>query len=150
MSPSLVVQISPVAGNEDLPLPRQFSRAAAGYDLSAAVREPMVLPPGSYRVVPTGVRVALPEGFEAQVRPRSGLAARHGIGLLNSPGTIDSDYRGEIHVILFNFGTEPFTIRRGERIAQMIVARVEAIEWTVVDTLESTERGEGGFGHTGR
>lgn len=147
---SVRVSVARVPGTEDLPLPRRHSRSAAGYDLLAAVQAPLVLPPGGFSVVPTGLRIALPEGFEAQVRPRSGLAARHGLGLLNAPGTIDSDYRGEIHVILFNFGAEPFTVRRGDRIAQLVVARVEVLEWEAVDTLDATERGEGGFGHTGR
>lgn len=144
------ISIARVPGTDDLPLPRRFSQTAAGYDLTAAVQEPVVLPPGGFGLVPTGIRIALPQGFEAQVRPRSGLAARYGVGLLNSPGTIDSDYRGEVSVILFNFGREPFVVRRGDRIAQMIVARVETVEWEAVETLEATERGEGGFGHTGR
>lgn len=136
----------------DLPLPAYQTEHAAGLDLQAAVADdaPMTLAPGCWALVPTGLAIALPVGFEAQVRPRSGLAAKHGIGVLNGPGTIDADYRGEIKVILFNFSQEPFVIRRGERIAQMVVARVEHLHWEPVAELPATERGAGGFGHTGR
>jgi dUTP pyrophosphatase len=118
-------------------------------DLRAAVTDPLVIAPHAVTLVPTGLRIALPEGFEAQIRPRSGLALRHGIGLLNSPGTIDSDYRGPIQAILFNFSDIPFTINRGDRIAQMIVARVERVHWVEVTAVDETSRGSGGFGHTG-
>lgn len=134
---------------EDLPLPKYMTAGAAGMDLRAAVREDLILSPGEYRPVPTGLCVALPEGFEAQIRPRSGLALKHGITLLNTPGTIDADYRGEIQILLINFGKEPFTVRRGDRIAQMVIGRVYQGTITLVDTLDQTTRNEGGFGHTG-
>ena len=134
----------------DLPLPSYQTDGSAGVDLYAAVREPVTLQPGERALIPTGIRIALPPGYEAQVRPRSGLAVRHGIGMVNAPGTIDSDYRGEVQVILVNLGQEPFTIRRGERIAQMVVAPVVRVEWERVDELPPTSRGDGGFGHTGR
>ncbi len=137
---------------EGLPLPAYQSAHAAGLDLLAAVPEnaPLVLAPGKHAMVPTGLAIALPEGFEAQVRPRSGLAAKHGVTVLNSPGTVDADYRGEIQVILINHGSEPFTIRRGERIAQMVIAPVVQAELNPVSTLPDTGRGSGGFGSTGR
>jgi len=134
----------------DLPLPSYRTSGSAGVDLYAAVQEPVVLQPGERRLIPTGIHIALPPGYEAQIRPRSGLALHHGIGMVNSPGTIDSDYRGEIGVILINWGSEPFTIHRGDRIAQLIVAPVAHIEWEECDQLPDTERGTGGFGHTGR
>ena len=134
----------------DLPLPSYRTSDSAGVDLYAAVSEPVVLMPGERKLIPTGIHIALPPGYEAQVRPRSGLALQYGIGMVNSPGTIDSDYRGEIAVILINWGSEPFTIQRGDRIAQLIVAPVAHIEWDETDSLPESERGEGGFGHTGR
>ena len=143
------MQIQRIKGNEDLPLPEYMSSGASGIDLYAAVTEPLVIPPKEVAMIPIGIRIALPEGYEAQVRPRSGLAAKHGIGVLNSPGTVDSDYRGEIKIILFNFGKEPFTVNRGDRVAQMVIARVERVELIEKDQLEDTERGSGGFGHTG-
>lgn len=143
------VQVAHVEGAEDLPLPAYETSHAAGMDLRAAVEIPRILLPGERDAVPTGLRIALPEGYEAQVRPRSGMALRHGIGMVNAPGTIDADYRGEIRVILINHGREPFTINRGDRIAQLIVAPVVRIEWEAVEELEATARGEGGFGHTG-
>lgn len=143
------VQVLQVPGCEDLPLPAYATTLAAGVDLPAAVMEPVTLLPGERRLIPTGLRIALPEGYEAQVRPRSGLAIRHGIGMVNSPGTIDADYRGEIQVILINLGQEPFTIRRGDRIAQMVIAPVTRVVWVMADTLDETARGDGGFGHTG-
>jgi dUTP pyrophosphatase len=135
----------------DLPLPRQESAGAAGLDLLAAVdaREPLELPPGEHVLVPTGLCLEIPEGFEAQVRPRSGLAFRHGVTVLNSPGTIDSDYRGEIGVILINHGRRAFRIERGMRIAQMVFARVEPAVLVAADDLDTTMRGTGGFGSTG-
>ena len=136
-------------GNEDLPLPGYMSPGASGMDLYAAVTNPVIIPPGEVALIPIGIRIALPEGFEAQVRPRSGLAVKYGIGILNSPGTIDSDYRGEIKVIAFNFGKEPFAVNRGERIAQMIITRVARAVLVERDDLEDTQRGTGGFGHTG-
>jgi dUTP pyrophosphatase len=135
-----------------LPLPAYQSAHAAGLDLLAAVPQdtPLVLAPGKHAMVPTGLAIALPKRFEAQVRPRSGLAATHGVTVLNSPGTIDADYRGEVSVILINHGAEPFTIRRGERIAQMVIAPVVQARLNPVDSLPDTSRGSGGFGSTGR
>ncbi len=133
----------------DAVLPRAMTEHAAGYDLAAAIDEPVTLPPLGRARVGTGIVVALPEGYEAQVRPRSGLALRHGVTLLNSPGTIDADYRGEIGVILVNLGAEPVTIRSGDRVAQMVVAAVRSVEWLEVEDLDPTRRGGGGFGHTG-
>lgn len=133
----------------DLPLPEQASPGSAGLDLRAAVAEDHVLAPGERMLVPTGLVLELPRGWEGQVRPRSGLAIRHGISLLNSPGTIDSDYRGEVQVVLANLGGEPFTIRRGDRIAQLVVASVSRVEVLEASEVSTTERGSGGFGSTG-
>ncbi|MBM4310029.1 MAG: dUTP diphosphatase [Deltaproteobacteria bacterium] len=144
------VLIKQLPGSEDLPLPRYMTPHAAGMDLYAALDADIVLAPGERALVPAGIAIALPEGFEAQIRPRSGLAAAHGITLLNAPGTIDADYRGEIKIIMANLGQEPFTVRRGERIAQMVVAPVAAAQLNVVEDLPETGRGSGGFGHTGR
>jgi len=144
------VQIKQLPGSEDLPLPRYMTPHAAGMDLYAAVTDDEVLEPGQRALVPAGISIALPEGCEAQIRPRSGLAALHGLTLLNAPGTIDADYRGEIKMILANLGSEPFTIRRGERIAQMVIAPIVAARLQAVETLPETGRGSGGFGHTGR
>ena len=137
---------------EGLPLPAYETPGSAGMDLRAAVAEeaPVTLAPGARALIPTGLRIALEPGFEAQVRPRSGLALKHGLTCLNSPGTIDSDYRGEVGVILANLGSEPFVIRRGERIAQMVIARHERVQWSEVKSLDETVRGEGGFGSTGQ
>lgn len=137
---------------QDLPLPAYETPGSAGMDLRAAVAddEPLVLRPGARAMVPTGLALALPQGFEAQVRPRSGLAAKAGVTCLNTPGTVDSDYRGEVKVILINLGAEDFVIRRGERIAQMVVAPVVQASWDEVEALDETARGEGGFGSTGR
>ncbi len=132
----------------EFPLPAYATQGSAGVDLRAS--EPCVIPPGGRALVPTGLRIALPEGYEAQVRPRSGLALKHGVTLLNSPGTIDSDYRGEIGVILINLGQEPFSIQPGDRIAQMVFAPVTRGVWDEVETLDETERGAGGFGSTGQ
>jgi dUTP pyrophosphatase len=146
------VDIRQLPHAEGLPLPAYQSAQAAGLDLLAAIPEhaPLVLAPGKHAMVPTGLAIALPEGFEAQVRPRSGLAAKHGVTVLNSPGTVDADYRGEIQVILINHGAEPFTIKRGERIAQMVIAAVVQAKFVAVATLSDTDRGGGGFGSTGR
>ncbi len=133
----------------DLPLPTYATDGAAGMDICAAVHEPLELPPGGIVIVPTAVAIALPPGYECQVRSRSGLAARYGVFALNSPGTIDSDYRGEIRIILANFGKETFWIRRGDRIAQLVIARYERVQWQLVDELPSTSRGDAGFGSTG-
>ena len=130
-------------------LPSYATVLSAGMDLRANLDTPIVLQPLERTLVPTGLFIALPEGYEAQVRPRSGLAAKHGITVLNTPGTIDADYRGEIKVILVNLSNEPFTINPGERIAQMVVARYEKVEWNEVESLDETERGAGGFGSTG-
>lgn len=132
------------------PLPQYATPLSAGLDLRANLDALITLQPMERRLVPTGLRIALPEGYEAQVRPRSGLALKHGITLLNTPGTIDADYRGEIGVIMVNLSTEPFTIADGERIAQLVIARYEQAEWLETDALDETERGEGGFGHTGK
>ena len=131
------------------PLPAYATPQSAGLDLRANIDSSIVLQPLERRLVPTGLRIALPEGVEAQIRPRSGLALKHGITVLNSPGTIDADYRGEVMVLLINFSNEPFTVNDGERIAQMVVARHEQVEMEVVKTLDETERGTGGYGHTG-
>lgn len=131
-------------------LPRYATLQSAGLDLQANIEDPITIGSLERVMVPTGLFIALPEGYEAQIRPRSGLAAKHGITVLNSPGTIDADYRGEIKVVLVNLSTEAFTINNGERIAQMVVAKCEQAEWEQVETLDTTERGEGGFGHTGR
>jgi len=143
------VQVQREPGCEDIPLPVYQTDGSAGMDLRAAVPEPLTIAPGQRALVPTGLRIALPAGFEAQLRPRSGLALRHGVTLPNAPATIDSDYRGPVNVILWNAGTEPFEIGRGDRIAQMVVARVERAEWVEVADVSATPRGEGGFGHTG-
>ena len=137
----------PKAG--DLPLPAYMSEGASGMDLPACVDEPVEIPPGERRLIPTGLSISLPLGCEAQIRPRSGLALKHGITVLNTPGTIDSDYRGEICVILANLGDSTFTVGRGDRIAQMVIARVERAELHVAEDIDETEREAGGFGHTG-
>ena len=131
------------------PLPAYETEGSAGMDLRAALDEPVVLTPLQRAMIPTGLRIALPQGYECQIRPRSGLAAKHGITVLNSPGTIDADYRGEIKVILVNLSNEPFTINPGERVCQMVISRYSRAEWVQVETLDETERGSGGFGHTG-
>ena len=133
----------------DLPLPAYMSEGAAGMDLYANVKEEVTVEKDSIKLIPTGIRIALPEGFEAQIRPRSGLALKNGISLVNSPGTIDSDYRGEIGVIVINLGENDFVVKRGDRIAQMVINRYEKVEWTECADLDETERGEGGFGHSG-
>lgn len=132
------------------PLPQYATVQSAGLDLRANLDTSITLLPMERRLIPTGLRIALPQGYEAQVRPRSGLALKHGITLLNTPGTIDADYRGEIGIILVNLSTEPFTIVDGDRIAQLVIARYEQAEWTEVSSLDVTERGEGGFGHSGK
>lgn len=143
------VRVSRVPGTEDLPLPAYATRDAAGLDLVAAVDGELVLEPGARALVPTGLRLAIPRGYEAQVRPRSGLALRHGILLPNAPGTIDADYRGEVQVIVWNAGAAPFVVKRGDRIAQLVVAPVVQARLEPVPELDPTERGDGGFGHTG-
>jgi dUTP pyrophosphatase len=150
MKPQIPVRRLPHA--EGLPLPAYETPGAAGMDLRAAIPEdqPMTLRPGARDRAPTGLCIAVPEGFEAQIRPRSGLAAKAGVTCLNTPGTIDSDYRGEVQVILINLGAEDFVIRRGDRIAQMVIAPVASAAWLEVDSLDDTARGVGGFGSTGR
>ena len=152
MSAQVTIEIRQLPHGEGLPLPAYQSAHAAGLDLLAAVPAdaPLVLSPGQHALVPTGLAIALPEGFEAQVRPRSGLAAKHGVTVLNAPGTVDADYRGEVSVILINHGSAPFTIARGERIAQMVIAQVANAELVPVVSLAPTDRGGGGFGSTGR
>jgi dUTP pyrophosphatase len=130
-------------------LPAQLSEGAAGLDLAAAVSEAVAIPPGGFAQIPCGFALAIPDGFEGQVRPRSGLAARHGVTVLNAPGTIDSDYRGEIQVLLVNHGANPFLVTTGMRIAQLVVAPVVRVQWVEQAELPGTERGSGGFGHTG-
>ncbi len=132
------------------PLPEYATAFAAGMDLRANLEQPVTLKPLERALVPTGIHVQLPEGYEAQIRPRSGLAIKYGISIVNSPGTIDADYRGEIRVILVNLSTENFTIKNGERICQMVVAQHARVEWERVESLDETERGAGGFGHTGK
>jgi dUTP pyrophosphatase len=152
VSSNVTIDIRQLPHAEGLALPAYQSAHAAGLDLVAAVAEraPMTLAPGQSALVPTGLTIALPPGYEAQVRPRSGLAAKHGVTVLNSPGTIDADYRGEIGVLLINHGAAPFTIRRGERVAQMVIASVVQAELVPVISLSATDRGSGGFGSTGR
>jgi dUTP pyrophosphatase len=152
LSASIKIEIRQLPHGEGLALPAYQSAHAAGLDLLAAVPEdaPVLLAPGKYALIPTGLTIALPPGHEAQVRPRSGLAAKHGITVLNSPGTVDADYRGEIGVLLINHGDAPFSIRRGERIAQMVIASVIQAELVPTTSLSATERGSGGFGSTGR
>jgi len=146
----VVLRVERLPGTSDLPAPRYMSEWAAGLDLCAAVEGSVTLAPGRYAVVPTGIRIALPAGYEAQLRPRSGLAAQHGVTVLNAPGTIDADYRGEVRAILINHGAEPFVIHRGDRIAQLVVAPAPRVEVELVDELNETQRGSGGFGHTGQ
>ncbi|MDC9822684.1 dUTP diphosphatase [Devosia sp. ZB163] len=152
MTGRLPVQFIWLEHGRGLEAPRQQSEGAAGVDLLAAlaVSETMTIAPGKRALVPTGMAIALPPGYEAQVRPRSGLAAKHGVTVLNTPGTIDADYRGEIKVILINLGEAPFEIRRGDRIAQMVVAPVTAVQFELREALDETQRGSGGFGSTGR
>ena len=143
------VAIRRLAHGAELPLPERATAESAGVDLLAAVTEPVVLRPGARAAIPSGIAISLPRGFEAQVRPRSGLAAAHGVTVLNSPGTIDADYHGEIGVILVNLGEDTFTVERGMRIAQMVVAPVNTVAWHEVGTLPDSARGGGGFGSTG-
>jgi dUTP pyrophosphatase len=143
------VLITRLNGSEDLPLPRYMTDHAAGMDIVAAVTEHIVIAPGERALIPTGIAIALPEGYEAQIRPRSGLALRDGVTLLNTPGTVDADYRGEVRLVVINHGKEPFAVCRGDRIAQMVVAPVSRVSWDLQRELPGTGRGSGGFGHTG-
>ena len=144
------VAIKRIRPEAETPFPCYMTSHSAGMDLFADLTEEITLFPGSRTLVPTGIAIALPNGYEAQIRPRSGLALKHGIALVNSPGTIDSDYRGEIAVIMINHGSEPFVVKPGERVAQMVIARFSRVEWQETAELASTSRGEGGFGHTGK
>lgn len=146
-NPVLRIEILP--GNEDLGLPSYATEGSAGMDLKAALTETMVLPPGERGVIPTGLKMAIPPGFEGCVRPRSGLALKHGLTLTNSPGTIDSDYRGEVKVLVINLGKEPVSFKRGDRIAQLLIMPVARVQVMKVENLDDTSRGAGGFGHTG-
>ncbi len=149
MSDNLTVEIKQLRNSDGIPLPHYQTEHSAGVDLCAAITGETDIMPGTWKLIPTGIAVAIPEGYEGQVRPRSGLALKHGIGMLNAPGTIDADYRGEIGVILFNFSDRPFTVRRGDRIAQIVFVKVARAEFRKVDALNDTARGTGGFGHTG-
>ncbi|HEX9944004.1 MAG TPA: dUTP diphosphatase [Thermoanaerobaculia bacterium] len=143
------VRIKRLPAARGLPLPSHASPGSAGFDLRAAIAEEVVLRPGERLLVPTGLVLEIPPGWEGQVRPRSGLALRHGIGLVNAPGTIDSDYRGEVAVILVNLGEAPFSLRRGDRVAQLVISRVESVEWEETESLNESGRGDSGFGSTG-
>ena len=144
-----IVRLRPET-DSDIPLPRYMTSQSAGMDLCAAIKEDLILNKGELILIPTGFAIALPEGFEAQIRPRSGLAIKHGIGLINSPGTIDTDYRGEIKIAVINLGGKPYTFRRSDRIAQMVIKKVYFAELEIVEELDETKRNTGGFGHTGK
>jgi len=148
-SPGVRIEVKQLPGARDLPLPTYETPGAAGMDLRAAVVEDLILSPGEICRVPTGIAVAIPDGYEGQIRPRSGLALKHGIGMVNAPGTIDADYRGEIGLVLINWGTAPFTVQRGDRVAQMVISRVFRADVILRDELDETDRGAGGFGHSG-
>ena len=145
----LNVQVKRLPHGKDIPLPKYMSEHAAGMDLYAGVNPEIVIPPGEWKLVPTGISIALPEGYEAQVRPRSGMALKQGVSILNTPVTVDADYRGEVSVILMNHSKEDLVIKRGDRVAQMIINKVERIEFQEVKELPQSNRGSGGFGHTG-
>ena len=150
MQERAIIPIAKTDGGRDLPLPEHASEGAAGVDLRAALDGEIEIQPLQRAIIPTGIRLAVPRGFEAQVRPRSGLAADYGITLLNSPGTVDSDYRGEVRVVLINLGDRPYIVKRGDRIAQLVVSPVVRVEWALQEELDETRRSGGGFGHTGR
>jgi dUTP pyrophosphatase len=143
------IKVKQLDGAQNIPLPLYESDGASGMDIRACVKDPIIIKPGEIVFIPTGLAVSIPLGFEGQIRPRSGLALNHGIGMVNSPGTIDSDYRGEIGIIMINWGKAPFMVQRGDRIAQMILCKVYRGNITIVEDLDSTERGNGGFGHSG-
>jgi dUTP pyrophosphatase len=145
----IIVKVKRLHDIEDIPLPVYESQGSSGMDIRAAVKEHVLLKPGEIKLIPTGLAVSVPPGYEAQIRPRSGLALHHGIGMVNSPGTIDSDYRGEISIIMINWGTEAFEIKSGDRIAQMVFSRVYRTDLVEVNDLDATSRGHGSFGHTG-
>ena len=144
------IMLKKLEGCEDIPLPKHMTPHSAGMDIFTAVKEEVVIEPGKRALLPTGIAIALPPGIEAQIRPRSGLAIKNGIGLLNSPGTIDADYRGEVKIGLVNLGPKPYTIQRGDRVAQLVVAAVQRAGLQVVAELDTTQRQTGGFGHTGK
>ncbi len=146
----ITIQVKRLPHAMGLELPKQMTPGSSGADLAAAIDTPLILEPGKFALVPTGLIVEIPLGYEMQVRPRSGLAAKNGVSVLNTPGTVDADYRGEVKVILINLGAEPFEITRGMRIAQAVIAEVPRVEYIEVNELSETDRGEGGFGHTGR
>lgn len=151
MSETVEIKIKRISNEfSDVPLPSYATEGSAGMDIRAAVKDELIIEPGKVSLVPTNLSVEIPKGYEIQVRPRSGLAANHSIGILNSPGTIDSDYRGEIKIILMNFGDKPFTIHKGDRIAQLVVSKVYSAKIVEAENLNSSRRGEGGFGHTGK
>lgn len=143
------IRVKRLGEQRDIALPAYETEGSSGLDLRAAVKGEVTLRPGEIRLIPTGLAVSIPRGWEAQIRPRSGLALKHGIGMVNSPGTVDSDYRGEIGLVLINWGEEPFTIKRGDRVAQMVITSVARAETVEVEELDETRRGEGGFGHSG-
>ncbi len=149
MNEEIAIRLERLSHGEGLPLPCYQTGGSSGMDVCAAVKEPVVIEPGRIKLIPTGFKMEIPEGFEIQIRPRSGLALKHGIMLPNAPGTIDADYRGELQVIVLNGGGQPFTVDRGLRIAQLVLCRVDKARWEIVDQVEETPRGGGGFGHTG-
>ena len=146
---TIILKVKRLDNNTDLPLPSYQSDGASGLDLRAAVNKALTLQPGDIKLIPTGLSISLPEGYEAQIRPRSGLALKHGLAFVNAPGTVDADYRGEIGVIAINMGKNPLTLKRGERIAQMVIQKVSRVIVKEVGELDATERGDGGFGHSG-
>jgi len=148
MDTNLKAFIKRTPGNDDIPLPQYMSALAAGMDIFAAVNDDEIIEPGQRKKIPAGIQISLPEGYEAQIRPRSGLALHQGITLLNSPGTIDADYRGEIALIVINHGQEPFVVKRGMRLAQMVVQKICRLQWVETTEIDETSRGGGGFGHT--
>lgn len=151
MSEKVEIKVKRISNEfSDVPLPAYATEGSSGMDIRAAIKEKFIIEPGKVALVPTNLSVEIPKGYEIQVRPRSGLAANHSVGILNSPGTIDSDYRGEIKIILMNFGDQPFTIHRGDRVAQLVVSKVYFAKIIETENLNSSKRGEGGFGHTGR
>lgn len=150
MSTKIKVEVQQTDTSKDLPLPKYMTKDSAGMDLYAAVEDEVKICKGKIMLIPTGIKIAIPQGYEAQIRPRSGLALNYGISLVNTPGTIDSDYRGEIKIIMINFGEEDFIVRRGERVAQMVINKIEQIEWQIKEELSNSDRSNGGFGHTGK
>ena len=146
---SICVKVKTLEAHKGLPLPGYESEGSSGMDIRACVEEPVSLNPGKIKLIPTGLSISIPPGYEAQIRPRSGLALKHGIGIVNSPGTIDSDYRGEVGIILINWGKDSFMIKRGDRIAQMVISRLYKADILETEDLDATSRGEGGFGHSG-